>query len=145
LKLVGALCFKIEGHGFDPDELTKFLNQHPCICIMIMGSTRTLTEMSTRNLLGSKGQLVRKVANLTIICELVGASKSHNPKGLQVCYMDSFHVLTMLSLPYSDILTFQRDLRLRLQVYGVRVLELKGTDFLLIKYSPVSAPSPDIT
>jgi hypothetical protein len=37
---------------------------------MAMGSTQPLTEMSTRNLPGDKGQSVRKTDNLTAICEL---------------------------------------------------------------------------
>jgi hypothetical protein len=35
---------------------------------MALGSTQPLTEMSTRNLPGSKGRPVRKADNLTAIC-----------------------------------------------------------------------------
>jgi hypothetical protein len=35
---------------------------------MALGSTQSLTEMSTRNFPGDKGRLVRKVDNLTAIC-----------------------------------------------------------------------------
>jgi hypothetical protein len=38
---------------------------------MALGSTYSLTEMSTRNLPGSKGRLARKADNLTAIIELV--------------------------------------------------------------------------
>jgi hypothetical protein len=34
-----------------------------------MGSTQSLTEMSTRNLPGGKGRPARKADNLTSICE----------------------------------------------------------------------------
>jgi hypothetical protein len=36
---------------------------------MAMGSTRPVTEMSTRNLPGGKGLLVNKADNLIVICE----------------------------------------------------------------------------
>jgi hypothetical protein len=36
---------------------------------MAVGSTQPVTEMSTRNIPGSKGQLTRKADNLTAICE----------------------------------------------------------------------------
>jgi hypothetical protein len=36
---------------------------------MALGSTQPLTEMSTRNLLGGKGQPARKADNLTANCE----------------------------------------------------------------------------
>jgi hypothetical protein len=35
---------------------------------MALGSTKPLTEVSTRNLLGGKGRLARKADNLTAIC-----------------------------------------------------------------------------
>jgi hypothetical protein len=36
---------------------------------MALGSTQPVTEMSTRNLPGSKGRPARKTDNLTAICE----------------------------------------------------------------------------
>jgi hypothetical protein len=36
---------------------------------MALGSTQPLTEMSTRNLVGGKGQRARGADNLTAICE----------------------------------------------------------------------------
>jgi hypothetical protein len=36
---------------------------------MALGSTQSLTEMSTSNLRGGKGQPARKADNLTAICE----------------------------------------------------------------------------
>jgi hypothetical protein len=38
---------------------------------MALGSTQTLTEMSTMNLPGGKGRTARKADNLTAICELI--------------------------------------------------------------------------
>jgi hypothetical protein len=53
---------------------------------MGLGLTRPPTEMSNRNLPGSKERPARKAENLTAICdptlENVGASTSHNPMGL---------------------------------------------------------------
>jgi hypothetical protein len=51
---------------------------------MALGSTQPLTEMSTRNLPGSKGRAERGADYLTAICgaeclENVEASTSHNP------------------------------------------------------------------
>jgi hypothetical protein len=42
---------------------------NPSSHTMVLGSTQPLTEMSTRNLSGGKGQLVHNAANLTAICE----------------------------------------------------------------------------
>jgi hypothetical protein len=36
---------------------------------MALGSTKHLTEMSTRNISGGKGRAARKADNLTAICE----------------------------------------------------------------------------
>jgi hypothetical protein len=54
---------------------------------MALGSTQPLTEMSIKNLPGSKGRLASKADNLTAVCELiilenVGASTSHTRMGL---------------------------------------------------------------
>jgi hypothetical protein len=54
---------------------------------MALGSTQPLTEMSTRNLPGGKGQPARKADKLTpsvsrFSIENVGVSTSHNPMGL---------------------------------------------------------------
>jgi hypothetical protein len=55
---------------------------------MSLGSTQPLTEMSTRNLSGSKGQTASKADNLSAICELivwktVEVSTFQNTMGLQ--------------------------------------------------------------
>jgi hypothetical protein len=52
---------------------------------MALGSTQSLTEMSTRNLHGGKRRSVRKAGNLTALSrcqENLGASMSDNPVGL---------------------------------------------------------------
>jgi hypothetical protein len=54
---------------------------------MALVSTQLLTEMSTRNLPGGKGETARKADNLTANCETiclenVGTLTSHNPMGL---------------------------------------------------------------
>jgi hypothetical protein len=57
---------------------------------MALGSTEPLTEMITRNLPGGKTRPARRADNLTAIyvpiSENVGASTSHNPKGLHGLY-----------------------------------------------------------
>jgi hypothetical protein len=72
--------------GSIPDEVTGFLNlPNPFSHIMALGLTSPLTEMSTRNLPGVKGQPACKVDNLTAICELtrkcgsLNISQPHGP------------------------------------------------------------------
>jgi hypothetical protein len=56
--------------GSIPDEVIGFFNlSNPSSHTMVLGSTQPLTEMSTRNLPGHKGQPVRGADNLTAICE----------------------------------------------------------------------------
>jgi hypothetical protein len=65
---------------------------------MTLGATQPLTEMSTRNLLGSKGRSAHKADNLTAICESI-AYKIWEPRRLTTqwastaCYRDSFFIL----------------------------------------------------
>jgi hypothetical protein len=62
---------------------------------MALGSTQSLTEMSTRNLPGDNGRPTRKADNLTAICEPI-VRKMWEPRRLTTlrastaCYMDSF-------------------------------------------------------
>jgi hypothetical protein len=53
-----------------PDEVVTFFNwSNPSNRIMAFGSTKPLTEISTRNLPRDKGWPTRKIDNLTIIYE----------------------------------------------------------------------------
>jgi hypothetical protein len=68
--VVEALCYKPKVTGSIPDEVIGFFNwPNPSSRIMALGLTQPLTEMSTRNLPGSKGWLECKADNLTAICE----------------------------------------------------------------------------
>jgi hypothetical protein len=49
--------------GSNPDEVIGLFH------IMALGSTQPLTEMSSRNLPGTKGRVERKVDILTAVCE----------------------------------------------------------------------------
>jgi hypothetical protein len=58
--------------GSIPDEVTGFFNwSNPSSRTMALGSTQPLTEISTRNVPGSKGQTALKADNLTAICESI--------------------------------------------------------------------------
>jgi hypothetical protein len=71
---------------------------------MALGSTQPLTEMSTRNLPGSRRQSARNADNLIAICEPsvyknVEASTSHSPMALRgllerQLYRDTYGALT---------------------------------------------------
>jgi hypothetical protein len=49
-----------------PDEVDFFNLPNPSSCTMALGSTQPLTEMSTRNLPGSKKRPERRADNLAI-------------------------------------------------------------------------------
>jgi hypothetical protein len=55
--------------GSNPHAIGFFNWPEPSSCIMALGSTQPLTEMSTRNLPGGKGPPAHKADNLTVICE----------------------------------------------------------------------------
>jgi hypothetical protein len=56
--------------GSIPDNVIGFFNwPNPSSSAMTLGSTQPLTEMNTRNLLGSKGRRARKADNRTPIYE----------------------------------------------------------------------------
>jgi hypothetical protein len=71
---------------------------NPCKDSMALGSAQPLTEMSTRDLLGSKERPAHKADNLTAICEL-SVWKMWEPQQLTTllastaCYRDSFTCL----------------------------------------------------
>jgi hypothetical protein len=53
-----------------PTRSLDFFNlPNPSSRAMALVPTKSLTEMSTRNLAGAKGRLELKAANLTAICE----------------------------------------------------------------------------
>jgi hypothetical protein len=53
-----------------PDEVIGFVNwSNPSSRTMALGSTKPLTEMSTRNLPWCNGRAARGADNLTVICE----------------------------------------------------------------------------
>jgi hypothetical protein len=52
-----------------PDEVDFFNLPNPSNRAMALGSTQPLAEISTRNLPGGKGRLVRRADNLATICE----------------------------------------------------------------------------
>jgi hypothetical protein len=63
-----ATSWKVAGSF--PDDVIGFFNcPNPSSRTMDLGSIQILTDMSTRNLHGSKGQPARKADNLTAICE----------------------------------------------------------------------------
>jgi hypothetical protein len=66
-----ALCYKPEGRGFNSrwGHWIFFNWPNPSSCIMALGSTQPITEMSTRNIPGGKGRPSRKADNLTAIFE----------------------------------------------------------------------------
>jgi hypothetical protein len=56
--------------GLIPDEVIRFFNSpNPSNHTVAVGSTQPLTEMSTGNLPGDKGQPALKADNLTANCE----------------------------------------------------------------------------
>jgi hypothetical protein len=56
--------------GSIPVEVIGFFNwPNPSSCTMAVGTTQSLTEMSTRNLPGGKERSARKADSLTAICE----------------------------------------------------------------------------
>jgi hypothetical protein len=58
------------GTMLQADEVIGFFTwPNPSSRTVALGSTQPLTEMSTRNLPGSKGRPARKADNLTAICE----------------------------------------------------------------------------
>jgi hypothetical protein len=94
--LVEALCYKPEGRRFKSRIRWIFFNLlNPSSRTKALRSTQRLTKMSTRDLpLRVKcGRLIRLTTLPPSVCQMpenVGASTSHNPKGLHGLYMDKF-------------------------------------------------------
>jgi hypothetical protein len=57
--------------GSSPDKMDFFNWPNPCSRTMTLGSTKPLTELSTRNLFGGKGRPARRADKLTATCELI--------------------------------------------------------------------------
>jgi hypothetical protein len=70
IRLLRHYATSLKLAGSIPDEVTGFLNwPNPSSRTMNLGSTHPLTEISTTNLPGGKGQSARKDDRLTAICE----------------------------------------------------------------------------
>jgi hypothetical protein len=68
--LVGwGTMLQVGNAGLTSDEVDFFNLPNPSSGTMALGSTPTLTEMSTRNLPGGKGRPARKAHKLSAICE----------------------------------------------------------------------------
>jgi hypothetical protein len=61
--------------GSSPDEVDFFNLLNLSSRTMALGSTQSLTEMSSRNLPGGKGRPARRADNLTAICEPIVYTK----------------------------------------------------------------------
>jgi hypothetical protein len=96
-------------------EIIGFFNwTNPSSRTMVLRSTQPLTEMSNRNLPGSKRRPAHKADNLTAICEptvykMWGASTSHNPMGFHGLLQEEFTFF----LPYLSLLKVFLDLPTR--------------------------------
>jgi hypothetical protein len=58
-----------------PTRWIFFSWPNPSSLTMVLGSTQSLTEMSTRNIPGSKGRPARKADNFTAMCEPIVKKK----------------------------------------------------------------------
>jgi hypothetical protein len=66
---VPVALMKCKTEMYRPDVIRLFNWANPFSRPMALGSTQPLTEMSTRNLPGSKGRPARKADNLTAMYE----------------------------------------------------------------------------
>jgi hypothetical protein len=70
-----GICLQTQPINFSAELLfTVFFSIDPILPAartMTLGSTQSLTEMSTRNLPGGKGRPASKADNLTAFCELI--------------------------------------------------------------------------
>jgi hypothetical protein len=91
---------KVAG-SFHDDVIAFFNWSNPSSRTVALGSTQPLTEMSTRNLPGSKARPEDKADNLTAICEPI-FWKMWEPRCLTnlsvttTCHRDSFTLLLLL-------------------------------------------------
>jgi hypothetical protein len=80
---------------------------------LALGSTRPLTEMSTRNLPGSKGRPARKADNLPAICEpiiyiLWGTQRLSTLWASMAWYRDSFTFFTQYHRAHGPVTVAER-------------------------------------
>jgi hypothetical protein len=77
-----------------PDEVDFFSLPNPSSHTTALGLTQPLTEMSTRNFPGLKSRRCVRLTTLppsvSRMSENMGASTSHNPKGLHDLYRDNY-------------------------------------------------------
>jgi hypothetical protein len=65
--------------GSKTDEVDFFNWRNPSSHTMVLGSTQSLTKMSTRNIPGGKGRPASKADTLTAICESLNVSQPYGP------------------------------------------------------------------
>jgi hypothetical protein len=102
---------------------------------MALGSTQSLTEMSTRNLPGGKGRPARKAGNLTIIYESI-IYRVWEPRRLttlwatDACYRDSFTILFSFNSLTSLLRSLKQLLRFRFSNEILRAFPLLHPAFV---------------
>jgi hypothetical protein len=101
---------------------------------MTLGSTQPLTEMSTRNLPGGKGQAAHKAENLTAICESIVSRKCGS---LEVS--KHYEPSRPVTLPFLSVYTFYslpnyfRSIQLEYYIDRFRVLTVVTMKFTVFR------------
>jgi hypothetical protein len=116
--------------GSIPGEVIGFFNwPNPSSRTVAMGSTQPLTVMSTRNLLGEKGQPESKIYNLTAICEptvynMLEPRRLTNLWDSTAYYRDSFTFIftgiTFLCHQMQWLMMLMIDLTIKLHAINIR-------------------------
>jgi hypothetical protein len=87
-----------------PDDVDFFNLPNSSSRTMALRSTQPLTEMCTRKFPGGKGGrrvwLTTLPPSMSLMSENVGASASHNPKGLHGLYRDSFTLTCLKTIAF---------------------------------------------
>ena len=137
-QLVQALLYKVGGRGFDSWWCNwKYFCHNPSGRNMALGSTQTLTEMSTRNISWGWRRPVHTADNLiTFMCRLskyLGASTPWNPVGLQqVCNGIAFFLQLQTAV-------LGRDLNHLLRQIKQQHTRYRSTPQLLLHNTPTRA------